>query len=82
MPKAKTGCKVVLYTRLTPPANAALNRLVTASRKVSGWKVSRAVLLDTILLALEEGAAFNIPPPEYKPHAPIKRITSATRPKG
>jgi hypothetical protein len=78
MPKAKTGCDTVLYTKISREANTILNQLVADAQKASGWKVSRALVVDRLIHAME-AKAFRIDRPEYKPHRQAKRITSATR---
>lgn len=69
MPKAKTGCDKILYTRVSQKAIDILEELAAEQG------VSRAIYLDRTILALAKRKTplTKIEKPEYYPHKPVKK---------
>ncbi len=72
MPRAKTGCSVVLYSLLTPAGDKALKRLVAQAPKGIG----RPLVLDAVIKRAAKQGLPKIVPPTYRPHVRVKRRTA------
>lgn len=68
MPRAFTGCNMILYTSISKKAIDILHKHSLAQR------VSRGLYLDTLLKKLEGEPDFvKVEAPTYEKHEPVKR---------
>jgi hypothetical protein len=73
MPRAKTGCFIVLYSTITKEGSDALEKMV--KRLPDG--ISRPLLIDAILKRAAKQPLPKIAVPKYTPHKRVVRKTMA-----